>query len=81
MSRKININKYRGNTHFSVTITDSYNQEHHLGYYNDLSPEMNRVDRVLSLFLQMAVFMLPLKWYFEMKRVNTSLFITVFLLL
>ena len=40
MSRKININKYRGNTHFSVTITDSYNQEHHLGYYNDLSPEI-----------------------------------------
>ena len=38
--RKININKYRGNTHFSVTITDSYNQEHHLGYYKDLSPEI-----------------------------------------
>ena len=40
MSRKININKYRGNTHYSVTIIDSYNQEHHLGYYNDLSPEI-----------------------------------------
>ena len=40
MSRKININKYRGNTHYSVTITDIYNQEHHLGYYKDLSPEI-----------------------------------------
>ena len=40
MPRKIHINKYRGNTHYSVTIEDSYNQEHHLGYYNDLSPEI-----------------------------------------
>ena len=40
MSRKINISKYNGNTHYSVTITDSYNQEHHLGYYNDLSLEI-----------------------------------------
>jgi len=40
MPRKIHINKYQGNTHYSVTITDSYNQEHHLGYYNDLSPEI-----------------------------------------
>ena len=32
MSRKIDITKYRGNTHYSVTITDSFNQEHHIGY-------------------------------------------------
>tara|TARA_R100001594_G_scaffold35064_4_gene64204 strand:- start:480 stop:740 length:261 start_codon:yes stop_codon:yes gene_type:complete len=32
MSRKINITKYKGNTHYSVKITDSFNQEHHLGY-------------------------------------------------
>tara|TARA_R100000734_G_C3279413_1_gene73408 strand:+ start:71 stop:331 length:261 start_codon:yes stop_codon:yes gene_type:complete len=32
MSRKIDITKYRGNTHYSVTITDSYKQEHHIGY-------------------------------------------------
>ena len=31
---KINITKYKGNTHYSVTITDSYDQEHHLGYLN-----------------------------------------------
>ena len=34
MSRKITINKYQGNTHYSVTVTDSYDQEHHLGYLN-----------------------------------------------
>ena len=33
MSRKINITKYQGNTHYSVSITDSYGQEHHIGYY------------------------------------------------
>ena len=32
MSRKIDITKYRGNTHYSVTVTDSYKQEHHIGY-------------------------------------------------
>ena len=32
MSRKIDITKYRGNTHYSVTVTDSYEQEHHIGY-------------------------------------------------
>ena len=40
MPRKIHINKYQGNTHYSVIVEDSYNQEHHLGYYNDLSPEI-----------------------------------------
>ena len=30
--RKINISKYEGNTHYSVTVTDSYKQEHHIGY-------------------------------------------------
>ena len=32
--RKINISKYEGNTHYSVTVTDSYKQEHHIGYLN-----------------------------------------------
>ena len=40
MSRKIHINKYQGYTHYSVTVEDSYNQKYHLGYYNDLSPEI-----------------------------------------
>ena len=34
MSRKITISKYEGNTVYSVNVFDSFNQEHHLGYYN-----------------------------------------------
>tara|TARA_Y100000593_G_C4051370_1_gene209889 strand:- start:2 stop:256 length:255 start_codon:yes stop_codon:yes gene_type:complete len=33
MSRKIKINKYQGNTHYSVHVVDSFNQEHHIGYF------------------------------------------------
>ena len=33
MSRKINISKYQSNTVYSVSVTDSYGQEHHLGYW------------------------------------------------
>ena len=40
MPRKIHINKYQGNTVYSVHVEDSFGQEHHLGYYNDLSPEI-----------------------------------------
>ena len=36
MSRQIKINKYQGNTHYSVNVIDSYGKEHHLGYYNKL---------------------------------------------
>ena len=36
MSREIVINKYEGNTHYSVSVIDSYGKEHHLGYYNNL---------------------------------------------
>ena len=32
MSRKIIIDKWRNNTHYSVSVIDSYDQEHHLGY-------------------------------------------------
>ena len=32
MSRKITIDKYQGNTHYSVSVFDSYGTEHHLGY-------------------------------------------------
>jgi len=32
MSRKIIIDKYEGNTHYSVSVFDSYGTEHHLGY-------------------------------------------------
>ena len=36
MSRKIIINKYEGNTHYSIHIIDKYNQEHHIGYEHKL---------------------------------------------
>ena len=32
MSRKIVIDKYEGNTHYSISVFDSYGTEHHLGY-------------------------------------------------
>ena len=34
--KQIKINKYQGNTHYSVSVIDSYGKEHHLGYYNNL---------------------------------------------
>lgn len=33
MSRKIKINKYQGNTHYTVHVVDSFGQEHHIGYF------------------------------------------------
>ena len=36
MSKKINISKYEGNTHYSVSVVDSYGIEHHLGYWSEL---------------------------------------------
>ena len=40
MPRKIHINKYQGNTVYSVYVEDSFGQEHHLGYYNEFTPEI-----------------------------------------
>ena len=40
MSRKINISKYKGNTLYSIHITDSYGTEHHIGYSSKLSDDM-----------------------------------------
>ena len=39
MSRKIVIDKYQGNTVYSVSVFDSYGTEHHLGYYTWLNDE------------------------------------------
>ena len=33
MARKIIIEKYQGNTVYSVSVFDSYGTEHHLGYH------------------------------------------------
>ena len=46
MSRKIIIDKYQGNTHYSVHVIDSFGQEHHLGYYKCLNHiEMGLIER------------------------------------
>ena len=37
MSRKIIIDKYQGNTHYSIHVIDSFGQEHHLGYSETLT--------------------------------------------
>ena len=42
MSRRIIIDKYQGNTHYTVHVIDSFGQEHHLGYYLHLDEEDNR---------------------------------------
>jgi len=40
MSRKINISKHKGNTHYSIHVTDSYGTEHHIGYSSELGDDM-----------------------------------------
>ena len=41
MSRKIEITKFQGNTHYTVHVYDSYGQSHHMGYYLHLDEEDN----------------------------------------
>ena len=36
MSRRIIIDKYQGNTHYNVKVIDSYGQEHHVGYFDEM---------------------------------------------
>ena len=48
MSREIIINKYEGNTHYSMTVVDSFGQEHHLGYEHKLD------NTILAKYEQMA---------------------------
>tara|TARA_B100001939_G_C16819490_1_gene563711 strand:- start:425 stop:673 length:249 start_codon:yes stop_codon:yes gene_type:complete len=45
MSRKIIIDKYQGNTHYSVHVIDSFGQEHHLGYL-DMKLTMEDIDKM-----------------------------------
>tara|TARA_R100000900_G_scaffold68052_1_gene54226 strand:- start:275 stop:520 length:246 start_codon:yes stop_codon:yes gene_type:complete len=42
MSRKIVIDKYKGNTHYNVHVIDSFGQEHHVGFYKHLYT--NKID-------------------------------------
>ena len=41
--RKIIIDKYQGNTHYSVHVIDSFGQEHHLGYYKLINKDVETV--------------------------------------
>jgi len=41
MSRRIIIDKYQGNTHYTVHVIDGFGQEHHIGYYLHLDEEDN----------------------------------------
>tara|TARA_R110002012_G_scaffold256780_1_gene436973 strand:+ start:231 stop:488 length:258 start_codon:yes stop_codon:yes gene_type:complete len=41
MPRKINISKYEGNTHYSVYVYDSFNQEHHIGYFKSPNSDIS----------------------------------------
>ena len=40
MSRKINISKYEGNTVYSVSVVDKYDQEWHIGYEHTLNNDI-----------------------------------------
>ena len=50
MSRQIKINKYQGNTVYSVHVVDSYGTEHHLGYYSELgqTPEYDSAQQEIE---------------------------------
>ena len=63
MSREIKINKYEGNTHYSITIVDSFGQEHHVAYEHELN------NNILSKYEQMACDI----WANESKRVVSSM--------
>jgi len=38
--RQIKINKYKGNTHYSIYVIDKYNQEHCVGYEHALNNDI-----------------------------------------
>ena len=45
MSRKIIIDKYEGNTHYSVHVYDKFGQEHHVGYLGDGFMTLKEVEK------------------------------------
>ena len=40
MPRQIYISKYKGNTHYSITIEDSFGTQHHVGYQSELNNDI-----------------------------------------
>lgn len=63
MSRQIKINKYEGNTHYSITIVDSFNQEHHVAYEHKIDND------ILAKYEQVACDI----WADESERVISSM--------
>tara|TARA_R100001163_G_C4905906_1_gene92383 strand:+ start:69 stop:323 length:255 start_codon:yes stop_codon:yes gene_type:complete len=63
MSRQIKINKYEGNTHYSVHVVDSFGQEHHLGYFPKLTEVSQKIIEEESEKI----------WSNEVKRVITPM--------
>ena len=61
--RQIKINKYKGNTHYSIHVVDKYNQEHHLGYEHTLNND------ILAKIEQQACDI----WANEVKREPSSM--------
>ena len=46
MSRKIIIDKYQGNTHYSIHVVDSFGQEYHIGYFHkNENPSMIDIEK------------------------------------
>jgi len=54
MAQKINISKYRNNSHYSVSVTDKFGTEHHLGYYSDYS-KMHDIEDAAKFIWENAV--------------------------
>jgi len=63
MSRQIKINKYEGNTHYSITIVDSFDQEHHVAYESEINND------ILAKYEQIACDI----WADESERVISSM--------
>ena len=46
MSRRIIIDKHEGNTHYSVSVFDSYGMENHLGYIQ--ADKIDSIEKALN---------------------------------
>ena len=72
MSRKIIIDKWRNNTHYSVSVIDSYDQRHHLGFISDLSDENGYSTTVFEKNVIQASLFIMKWWENSEKRKKTN---------
>jgi hypothetical protein len=52
--KKINITKYKGNTHYNIHVIDSFGQEHHLGFFRGI-PNYHTLKDKLKKYGQMKL--------------------------